>query len=381
MGSVRKSPRNPSRWEARYRDLSGSQRTKTFDSRASATAWLKATEADLQRNSWIDPRHTVIKLEAVAERWAVADPAKRAGSLARDASILKTHILPVLGRYAIGTVTRGDVQRLVNCWAAEYSPSTVLRHYAYLRGLFSYAESCELILRTPCRNIRLPAVSPREAEILDSARLEDLARALGSYGPMVYLAAMGLRWGEIAGLRVSRLDFLRGTVTIDTQRTRGENGRMIQQDPKTRASRRSLSIPGWLMNILAEHLARRGVTAQKPEALVFVSPAGEPLHYSNWRRRVWLPALAEAGLDRLTFHDLKHTAATTLVEEGVDVKTAQVRLGHASPHTTLKVYAQVSQRADRSAAERVGERLRPNATVGKAQMAGSPATRPGQPSD
>jgi integrase len=194
---------------------------------------------------------------------------------------------------------------------------------------------------------------------------------------MVYLAAMGLRWGEIAGLRVSRLDFLRGTVTIDTQRTRGENGRMIQQDPKTQAGRRSLSIPGWLMNILAEHLARRGVTGQKAEALVFVSPTGEPLHYSNWRRRVWLPALAKAGLDQLTFHDLKHTAATTLVEEGVDVKTAQVRLGHASPHTTLKVYAQASARADRAAADRVGDRLRPGTKNGESSASGAASYLPG----
>lgn len=72
-----------------------------------------------------------------------------------------------------------------------------------------------------------------------------------------------------------------------------------------------------------------------------------------------MPALARAGFDDLTFHDLKHTAATTLVEEGVDVKTAQLLLGHANPQTTLRVYAQVTRQADRAAAERVGERLKP----------------------
>ena len=368
MGSVRKSPRNPARWEARYRDLAGTQRTKTFDSRASAKAWLAATVADLQRNSWIDPRNAVIKLDTLAGRWMVSDQTKRPGSLARDGSILKSHILPVLGIYGVGTVTRGDVQRLVTSWSAQYSPSTVLRHYACLRGLFSYAESCELILRSPCRNIRLPAVSPREAEILTSAQIETLAESLGVYGPMAYLAALGLRWGEIAGLRVGRIDFLRGTVTIITQRTRGERGRMIEHTPKTRAGRRSLSVPGWTMTMLAEHLAHRGLTGGDPEALVFVSPAGDPLHYSNWRRRVWLPTVAAVGFAGLTFHDLKHTAATILVEEGVDVKTAQVRLGHASPYTTLKVYAQVTERADRAAADRVGERLRPGRIEGAAGL-------------
>jgi integrase len=72
-----------------------------------------------------------------------------------------------------------------------------------------------------------------------------------------------------------------------------------------------------------------------------------------------LPAVAAAGFEGLTFHDLKHTTGTILVEEGVDVKIAQVRLGHANPQTTLKIYAQATERADRAAAEKVGHRLQP----------------------
>ena len=156
------------------------------------------------------------------------------------------------------------------------------------------------------------------------------------------------------------VDFLRGTVTVAWQRTRGTKGRMIEHEPKTRAGVRTLSAPESIMNMLAEHLARRGVTGQNADALVFVSPEGAPLHYSNWRRNVWLPAREVAGLSGLTFHDLKHTAATLLVEEGVDVKTAQVRLGHASPQTSLRIYAQVTDHADRAAAKKIGERLRPS---------------------
>jgi integrase len=182
---------------------------------------------------------------------------------------------------------------------------------------------------------------------------------MGGDGSMLYLAVLGLRWGEIAGLRVGNIDFLKDTVTVVRQRTRGEKGRMVEQDPKTRAGRRSLSVPDWVTGMLAEHLASRGLTGSDTEADVFVSPGGGPLHYSNWRRRVWLPACTTCGVTSLTFHDLKHTAATVLVEVGVDVKTAQVRLGHADPRTTLGIYAQVTEQADRIAAERVGARLRP----------------------
>ncbi len=232
-------------------------------------------------------------------------------------AILVTHILPVIGTTAVGAITRGDVQNIVNNWCKSFAPSTVHRQYACLRGLLSYAESCELIARSPCRNIRLPDVSPRDAKILDGAQLEHLAEAMGDYSSMLYLAAMGLRWGEIAGLRVGAIDFLRGTVTIVRQRTRGTSGRMIDQEPKTRTSRRSLSVPEWLMTMVAEH-RRQKRERWRHQSPGLRSPGGEPLHYSNWRRRVWLPALARAGLDDLTFHDLKHTAATTLVEEGVE---------------------------------------------------------------
>lgn len=357
MGSVRKSPRNSARWEARYRDASGRQRTKTFPSRADAKAWLAATETDLRRGSWIDPKMAAIRIEEVAQHWLEVSQSKRPSSIERDRSILENHILPLLGGRAIGKVTRADVQQLVNDWASRFAPATTVRHYACLRAIFSYAETSELIARSPCRNIRVPEVHPRDSRILDDEAIQALAEAMGSSAPMLYLALLGLRWGEIAGLRVGDLDFVRGTVRVARQRTRGAHGGMIEHAPKTRAGRRSLGVPEPILELLAEHLGQRGCAYQDPEALIFISPDGEPLHYSNWRRRVWIPARVAAGLEDLTFHDLKHTAATLLVEEGVDVKTAQVRLGHANPETTLRIYAQVTEHADRSAADKIAPRL------------------------
>jgi integrase len=357
LGSVRKSPRNSARWEARYRDVHGRQRTKTFVSRADAKAWLSATETDMRRGSWIDPRKAAVRVEVVAQHWLEAGQSKRPGSIARDISILQNHILPVLGASRIGSITRTEVQQLVSDWSGRFSAATTVRMYACLRALFSYAESCELIARSPCRNVRLPETHPRDSQILDDQSMGMLADSLGPSAPMLYLAVLGLRWGEVAGLRVADLDFLRSTVTVTRQRTRGAKGRMVEQEPKTRAGGRTLSVPESIMNTLAEHLAQRGLTGRDPEAHVFVSSDGRPLHYSNWRRRVWLPARDRAGLGDLTFHDLKHTAATLLVEEGIDIKTAQVRLGHANPQTTLRIYAQVTEATDRAAAKKIGKRL------------------------
>jgi integrase len=347
-------------YDVRLRDHKGKEYSKTFLTRKEAEAFQAAERTAKNRGGWVDPRLAAARVGDVAERWFATGTTKRAGSIARDRSILGNHILPALGTKAVGSVSRADVQRLVNGWALTHSAASTMRMYAVLRALMNYAEDSEIIARSPCRRIRLPQVSPRTAEILDAERLAELAGAMGSYGPMAYLGVFGLRWGEIAGLRVGRLDFLRQTIVIDHQVTRGLRGEMIEGDPKTKAGRRSsLALPDWLMAMLANVLTERGLTMGTPEAFVFVSPDGARLHYSNWRRRVWLPAREATGLLGLNFHDLKHTAGTALLEEGVNIKTAQERLGHANPRTTLEVYAQATQEADREAADRLGQRFRP----------------------
>jgi integrase len=109
----------------------------------------------------------------------------------------------------------------------------------------------------------------------------------------------------------------------------------------------------------------RNLTGADADAFVFVSPEGAHLDYSHWRRRVWLPACKRAGLRGLTFHDLRRAAATALVLENVDLKTAQTRLGHSDPRLTLGLYAQASSEADRHATSRVGERFIPDAWDGR----------------
>ena len=117
-----------------------------------------------------------------------------------------------------------------------------------------------------------------------------------------------------------------------------------------------MAIPEWLSTELALLMARRGLTAANSNSLLFVNEDGGPLDYSNWRRRIWVPACEEAGLRGLRFHDLRSVATTALIAEGVDVKTAQTRLGHSSPQVTLGIYARATAEGDREAANKVGAR-------------------------
>ena len=102
---------------------------------------------------------------------------------------------------------------------------------------------------------------------------------------MVLLGAvLGLRWSEVAGLRVGRLDLLRRTVSVAEAVTRDAAGRPVFTAPKSNAGTRTLAIPSTLAETLAEHLAQLDATAADPEQLVFPAPEGGPLRYANWRR-------------------------------------------------------------------------------------------------
>jgi integrase len=359
VGSTRRSPRS-GRWEVRFRDPDGRQRTKGgFPSKADARAWDATNEADMGRGGWVDPADGRVLVDDVGRAWLDSNPAKRPSARARDETILRVHIGPALGKRPVGAVKRSEVRSLVERWSAGLAPRTVRRMFGVLRAVFAYAVDDELIAGSPCRGVKLPAVEELRRPQVNADAVAEIASALGpDYAPMAYLGAvLGCRWGECAGLRVGRLDFMRGTLTIAEQLTRGEHGRAVSGEPKSDAGRRTLTVPAPLMEMLSEHLVRRGLTGADADAFVFVMPGGGPLDYSRWRRRVWLPATRTAGLEGVTFHDLRRANATAMVLDGVDLKTAQNRLGHSDPRLTLGVYAAATSEGDQAAAERLSERF------------------------
>ena len=176
------------------------------------------------------------------------------------------------GTRTIASITQSDIQDLVTAWCDIYAPSTVVRMYRTVQAIFSYAVDNGFRGRTPCRRIELPDLKPRESQILERAEVERLAQALGAYGPMVYLAVMGPRWGEIAGLQVGHVRFSDDdpSISIETQRSRGKNGQMVTTTTKSRNSKRPLTIPAWLGDMLFTHLSDRGGVSD--EDYVFVCP-------------------------------------------------------------------------------------------------------------
>jgi len=126
-------------------------------------------------------------------------------------------------------------------------------------------------------------------------------------------------------------------------------GQLLIGPPKTDSSRRTIVLPVGLVDVLAGHLA-----AYPPaDGFVFTTPTGLPIRRTNFRRRVWLPAVRTSVGEPCRFHDLRHTHVALLIEQGVHIKVIQERLGHASIRTTLDVYGHLFEGLDEAAADAI----------------------------
>jgi integrase len=353
FGNIKKLPSG--NYLARYLDNSGQRRSApdTFGTKLDAQRWLSDIETQLQRGMWTDPKAGRMNVATWLAQYRLsgAHLNKRATTRARDDNVIDAHILPALGSRRLASLSPRDIQDFVDGLSAKgLQPATIRTDFGVLRALLNAAVRAELLPRSPCRAISIPRAHPaRNVRFLEIEQVHALASAMPEeYRCMVYLAAcLGLRWSEVAGLRIGALELLEHRLRIEA--TLAEvAGHVAIADVKSRASRRVLTIPPFIIELLASHLAAQNVTGADSDALVFTAPGGGPLRAANFRRRVWQPAVAAAGLagTGVNFHHLRHTAVGFLVAANTSSIAIQQRMGHKSFRTTADVYGHVLHHTD-----------------------------------
>jgi len=252
-------------------------------------------------------------------------------------SLLHNHVLPAFGERAVASLdtlaVRGWLAGLVS---GGLSPSRAKHAYYVLYAVLEAAIQAGALVRNPAAGVRAPRSHSREMHFLSAAEVERLAEAIvPPYGVLVRFAAYtGLRAGEIAALRVKRLDLLRGTVRV-VEAASEVSGRLITGPTKTHAER-TVRLPRFLRDELAAYLAS---PPRDRDAFVFTAPKGGPLRHHNFYKRQFCPALVRAGLPaQIRFHDLRHTCASLLIAQGAHPKAIQAHLGHSSIQVTMDRY-------------------------------------------
>ena len=361
MASIRRKP--SSGWEARYRDAEGTMHARTFPTKTAASRWSKEMETDLSRGDWIDPRLGRTTFGRWAQDYLTTIVHLRAVTRGDYERQLGVHILPVFAEQAVAHITPVDVRRFIaELRATGMAPKTLQKVRLVLRQVLETARSSGAIRANPCDGIRLPRAEAKEPRFLSADEVEALARATRPpYGLLVrFAAASGLRPSELCGLRVGRLNLVKGTVEVADALTvvagRTEVG------PIKNGVRRSVQITRTLCDQLGLHLAARAATLARPLAaddFVFVAPEGGPLRRDLLHKRIFQPAVEAAGLPAgLRVHDLRHTCASLLVDLGAHPKVIQEWLGHKSITVTIDVYGHLFPSLNEALAERLDEVFR-----------------------
>jgi integrase len=286
---------------------------------------------------------------------------------ANYAYITHKHISPVLGHVKLKMLTPAHVRSFYGEKArTNLSAATVKKMHVVLRKALSQAVSDGLIPRNAADGAKPPRVSAPGEEIKPLGPEECAAFLKASRGEKLealYVLALhcGLREGELLALRWEDvyLEAVKPAVLVRRTLTRGEGGRGWVVGGSTKSSRgRRVRLTQQAASSLKDHRKRqleerlRLSGLWQDQGLVFPNETGSPLNPSNLRNRSFKRIKARAGVrEDLRFHDLRHTCATLLLSEGVNVKVVSELLGHASVTITLNTYAHVLPDMQDSAAD------------------------------
>ena len=374
-----KDPDNPKRrapnhsWEVCLdRDpINGRRRQEWITVRGSRRdAEAKLTELLHKRNTGteVDPRRITVK--DYLRRWLrdYAEVNVSPSTYERYEEMIEHHVIPALGAYRLRALRPAHIQKAYQDFESAggrrrkgepLQARTVKHIHAVFRQALRFAVQWQLLANNPSDAAAPPRAERKEMRALNQ---EEAGRFLEEAGESPYypvffvLLQTGVRIGEALAFRWQDIDLGRATASIvRTHRFFGGQG-IVAGPPKTPRSRRLISLSPETVRVLAEHRRiqlehRLGLgPAYRDNDLVFADDIGGPL-YDSTVRRAFYAIVRRAGLPRdLRIHDLRHTAATLMLANGVHVKVVSERLGHADIAFTLKTYGHVLPGMDESAA-------------------------------
>ncbi|WP_259349309.1 site-specific integrase [Rhodococcus sp. UFZ-B548] len=312
------------------------------------------TETAKLTGDWIDPSAGRVTVGDVYDQWRASSGHLKASTAATREVTWRVHTGPKWSGVTVGKVQTSTVR----AWVAQMvtdgaGTATIENALGLLRMVLETAAEDRRIPRNPCAGVKVPRREHRQRGYLTHIQVQELADETGEPDVVQFLAYTGLRWSEMAALRVSDFEMLRRRVHV-TRAVVEVKGALVWGSPKTH-ERRSVPFPKFLVPLLAARMVGKG-----RNELVFTSTEGAVLRVSTWRPRVFKPAVVrlqerateqrnqeELEFDHATTpefptvtpHDMRHTAASLAISAGANVKSVQTMLGHASAAMTLDTYS------------------------------------------
>ena len=276
--------------------------------------------------------------------------------------MIENYLKPQLGEIRLQKLTARDIQQYYT-WLMdekELSPNTVIKHHNLLTNTLNAAERQEYITKNPMRAVSPPKKRQREAKFYTPEQLGTLLdKAVGTRIELpVYICAyLGLRRGELCGLRWSDVDLEHQTITIENTRTQAGK-KEIEKGTKTASSTRTLYLPDTLCDMLKaakEH--QQACRAEYKNVYddndyVVVMEDGKPFR-PNYLSELFGKFLADNDLPKIVLHELRHTFASLSNQAGIPAYNIGKALGHSTPATTQKIYTHLLDQTHTQAVEGV----------------------------
>ena len=317
----------------------------------------KLREANRQAEAGASPnaKETVTQY---LHRWHDGDSTLRAKSI-HSRLVNVNRMIPHIGRWKLTGLRANHIQAMYKHLEEELSDHSVKQVNAVLRKALKDAVKEGSILYNPIdRVLKQPTAKPREMDKLSSTEVKDLLAINDEWAPLfALLTGTGLRIGEALGMLWDNIDLEVGSLKVTRSLQRVAGVGLIFNEPKTESSRRTIPIGSSVVERLkahrvsqAEHRLKLGGN-WKNQGLVFPNGWGSPMEASRAYRALQR-TLPKAGIDRhIRVHDLRHTAASLMIENGVPPKVVQAILGHSSYTTTMDIYVHTNPEMLRSATD------------------------------
>ncbi|HVB59951.1 MAG TPA: site-specific integrase [Ktedonobacteraceae bacterium] len=325
---------------------------------------LRQAQRELDQGTLVTgPQQTV---KQFLEQWVenTYQPTVKLLSYIQARSMIKTHLVPELGQVMLQKLTPDMLQALYRRKIDEgKKPSTVQIIHKVLRRALVDAVKWGLVARNVASLVTPPRVETHEVQALTVEQAKKLlACAKGSFLSALFVLALttGMRRGELLALRWSDVDFEQATVFVHRTVTRAAGYGLVENEPKTKASRRRIMLSAIAVEALKTHREEQGhvkTTAGErwqEKGVIFCDTKGNflgPDKLAGEFNRL----LQQAGLPHMRFHDLRHSAATISLVAGVHPKVVQERLGHSSISMTLDTYSHVLPSMQQDAARKIDD--------------------------
>lgn len=332
-------------WEVRYRDPFGIHRSKTFKLKKDAVVFEKTIPVSLYRGEFIEPINKKITTGEIFIRYLNSKSGFKPKTKDDVVSLWNHIISPRFENLPISHINSERINNWINetvyCEHPITSPYRINRAIGYFARMLDLAIDLGYLNRNPLyrangKLIRVETAnshSRRPPTALNWDQLKKLSLCCGNFEELVLLLGLcGLRWAEAVGLQVG--DFSDGCKKLFVQRSMSEVRGVFHETTTKSGLGRTVYVP----NSLALRIEKK-ISGLSPEDLVFCNEMGNPLHNSNFRQRVFNPAISASGVPKITIHDLRHTAASIAINRGAEITAVSRMLGHKDISMTLRVYS------------------------------------------